>query len=327
MRQVITTAGAVFLALFSAQVHAGTSAEGATESHLEQVLKAAGWTMTPERAATYGVGDIYKQGETDAVIYGTKCFEATPQTGKVEGFEIIKLLEGGLRLPLVGRIGLGTKKFKKQTFGEPYADKFDDMDLESISEKCRAWLLRRSDLSDLYLIKSVLMANMRERICEDKSVGVSTGGVGVEGRTSVDCISGTEGHVAVGYKLVSVREVLGMGGAVPTSTPAGPAPKPQSGVGQAEVRTGGSADYATLAAQAARAKAEAGADGEEGAASSGRAGGGAAAEGRRGAEGDSGQGERGLQEDPPAAGNGRDGGDPAHSAGVSQGVRDGGHHD
>jgi hypothetical protein len=181
--------------------------------------------MTPERAAAYAVGDIYKLGETDATLSAKKCFEATPQTGKVEGFEILKLLEGGLRLPLVGRIGVGTKKFKKQTFGEPYADKFDDMDLESISKMCRDWLLKRPDLGDLYLVKSVLMANMREQVCDDTTAGISTGGVGVEGRTSVNCVSGTEGHVAVGYKLVPVQAVLGIA-AVETPAPRVPSQVP-----------------------------------------------------------------------------------------------------
>ena len=180
------------------------------QDHLEKVLTAAGWTMTPERAATYTVGDVYRLGSTDAVLNADKCFTTEARSGKVEGFEILKSLEGGLRLPILGRVGANAKKFRMQTFGEPYADKFDDMDLEGMSEKCRSWLKKQSNIGELYVVKSVLMAMMREQLCTDAGVSAGTAGVSVGVSLSENCVSGTQGHVAVAYKLVPVTKILGL---------------------------------------------------------------------------------------------------------------------
>ena len=163
MSRLLTT---LLLLLVMPVVHAAPQAESG-QDHLKKVLTAAGWTMTPERAATYAVGDVYKHGSTDAVLNGDKCFSTEPRTGKVEGFEILKSLEGGLRLPILGRVGASAKKFRMQTFGEPYADKFDDMDLEGMNETCRKWLKKQPNVGELYVVKSVLMANMREELCTD----------------------------------------------------------------------------------------------------------------------------------------------------------------
>ena len=55
---------------------------------LEEALVGAGWTMTPERSATYAVGDVYSPAQNAPVAFGVDCFDATPREGAYTSLEV-----------------------------------------------------------------------------------------------------------------------------------------------------------------------------------------------------------------------------------------------
>ena len=71
---------------------------------------------------------------------------------------------------------------------------------------------------------------MREQLCTDAGVSAGTAGVSVGVSLSENCVSGTQGHVAVAYKLVPVTKILGLESApdIPVASGTGfPASVPQ----------------------------------------------------------------------------------------------------
>ena len=61
---------------------------------LQVKLEASGWTMTPERSASYAVGDIYSSDSNTPVAFGTDCFEAKPRESVYTSLEVIQALQG-----------------------------------------------------------------------------------------------------------------------------------------------------------------------------------------------------------------------------------------
>jgi hypothetical protein len=194
-------------------------------SQLEEVLTAAGWTMTPERSSTYTVGDIYDRRTNTPVAFRVDCFEAEPREGVYTSYEVVHAMKAGAKIPLgVSNFKAEGMRFKKLQFAEPYMTELADMHLVP-NDTCTTFLRSLdSGLKDLFVIKAVLSAEVKEQICStlDTSTGIRGLG-GASASSQQQCEQASEGHVAVAYKTKPIEDLL----------------KRRAAMGVAEVNRGG----------------------------------------------------------------------------------------
>jgi hypothetical protein len=186
---------------------------------LKSALNAAGWTMTPERSDTYNVGDVYSRSTNTPVVFGKDCFNAEPREGAYTSLEVVQAMKAGGKVPLgIAKVKANGMEFKQLKFAEPYVKEVSDMDLMP-NKKCAEFLQKRTDLDELFVIKAVLSAEVKEQNC--RTADVSAGALGVRAELGItqNCVQGSDGHVAVAYKTTDVRPIL------PSLTPA-PVAKP-----------------------------------------------------------------------------------------------------
>ena len=205
---------ALLLLSLPASARRGSSEEPKEElPQLRAALEAAGWTMTPERSAAYRVGDIYTaQGVLKA--RGTECFATDYQEELYTSYEVVQALEVGAKVPL-GMVKVKAKgaQYKRLTFAEPYVRDLSEMAMEkNLTDDCRDFLEnkqeRGEDLSGWYVIGSVLMAEVKERLCREVEAGLDVRVAGVSGGVSESCEQGSEGHVAFAYKTRPISLLL-----------------------------------------------------------------------------------------------------------------------
>ncbi len=186
---------------------------------LKTALNAAGWTMTPERSDTYNVGDVYSRSTNTPVVFGNSCFDAEPREGAYTSLEVVQAMKAGGRVPLgIAKVKANGMEFKQLKFAEPYVKEVSDMDLVP-NDKCAAFLRKRTDLNELFVIKAVLSAEVKEQNCRTADASAGALGVRAEIGMTQDCVQGSEGHVAVAYKTTAVAPIL------PALTPP-PSPQP-----------------------------------------------------------------------------------------------------
>jgi hypothetical protein len=190
---------------------------------LEEVLVAAGWTMTPERSATYTVGDIYNRSTNTPVAFKADCFSAEAREAAYTSLEVIQAMKAGARVPLgVARFKAEGMQYKQLKFAEPYMSELADMHLVP-NDACRQFLAGRPDLADLFVIKAVLSAEVKEQLCRSLEVGAGALGLGASGSMQQECVQGSEGHVAVAYKTQPAAQTLiGSASVPPPRAPAIP---------------------------------------------------------------------------------------------------------
>ena len=185
---------------------------------LEATLVAAGWTMTPERSASYTVGDIYSRSTNTPVAFKADCFEAEPRENAYTSLEVVQAMKAGARVPLgMARFKAEGMEYKQLKFAEPYMTELADMHLLP-NEKCQKFLASRSDLADLFVIKAVLSAEVKEQLCRSIDAAAGALGFGVNAAAQQECAQASEGHVAVAYKTQEAASLLNMGIA-PVATP------------------------------------------------------------------------------------------------------------
>jgi sulfatase modifying factor 1 len=196
----------------------GAGLAGGELPTIENVLVKAGWTMTPERSATYTVGDIYNRITNTPVAFYSDCFSAIPREGAYTSLEVVQALKIGARVPLgVARFRAKGMQYKQLTFAEPYVQELADMHLVP-NESCTRFLKRRPDLRDLIVIKAVLSAEVKEQLCRtlESSAGALGFGASVEGKQ--ECNEASEGHVAVAYKTQPAAKLFSLP-IVPATSP------------------------------------------------------------------------------------------------------------
>ena len=66
---------------------------------LEQTLTEAGWTMTPERSASYTVGDIYSRTSNTPIAFKDDCFDAEPRENSYTSLEVVQAMKAGSARP------------------------------------------------------------------------------------------------------------------------------------------------------------------------------------------------------------------------------------
>ncbi len=195
--------------IFSAMLQLSTGPAYAGEPpDLEAKLIAAGWLITPEQSATYAPGDIYTRHQNAPVVFRKDCFDGDPREGEYTSLEVVQALKLGARFPLgVARFKLDGMQYKQLRYASPYVAEFSEMTLVPSSE-CRDFLQKRDDLADLYVIQSVLSAEVTEQLCRSMDGRVGIAGFRVEGGLKQECNQGSEGHVAVAYKTIPLSLLL-----------------------------------------------------------------------------------------------------------------------
>ena len=175
---------------------------------LESTLAAAGWTMTPERSATYAVGDIYSRSQNTPVLFNADCFNAEPRVGSTVVPEVVQAMKARVRVPLgVARVKAGAMEYKQRRFADPYVSQVGSMALNP-SKSCRDVLARAPDPSDLIVITSVLNAEVKEQLCRSIDGGASIAGFGASAELQQECSQESDGHVVVAYMTRPWLEVL-----------------------------------------------------------------------------------------------------------------------
>ena len=179
---------------------------------LERALEGAGWQLTPERSATYTVGDIYRLGENRPVVFGTDCFSGEAREGVYTSLEVVQAMKAGGKVPLgMARLRADGMQYKQLTFAEPYVRELSDMQLAP-SEACVSYLAGQQasglDLAQLYVVQAVLSAEVKEQLCRELEAGASMLGAEVSAGVSEQCVQGSEGHVAVAFKTRTVPDLL-----------------------------------------------------------------------------------------------------------------------
>ena len=175
---------------------------------LEEVLTGAGWTMTPERTSTYAVGDVYSRSQNAPVMFKADCFSAEPREGLYTSLEVVQAMKAGARVPLgIARVKAGGMEYKQRRFAEPYVSEIASLQLNP-SESCRKALARVGDPSDLFVITSVLSAEVKEQLCRSIEGGAAVAGFSVGAEVQQQCAQESEGHVVVAYKTRPWLDVL-----------------------------------------------------------------------------------------------------------------------
>ena len=167
---------------------------------LDEVLTGAGWTMTPERTSTYSVGDIYSRTSNTPVIFKKDCFDAEPREGAYTSLEVVQAMKAGAKMPLgIARIKAGGMEYKQIKFAEPYLTELASLQLVP-SQRCRDLVNSLEDTSDLFVIKAILSAEIKEQLCRTIDGGATVAGFGVSGSVNQECKQESEGHVVVAYR-------------------------------------------------------------------------------------------------------------------------------
>ena len=211
-----------FILLVGSRAEAKPKASSTVEpTPLEQVLTAAGWIMTPERSSTYTVGDIYNRSTNTPVAFRADCFDAEPREGVYTSYEVVQAMKAGANIPLgVAKIKTAGMQYKKLQFAEPYMTELADMHL--IPNATCTNYLRTLDtgVADLFVIKAVLSAEVKEQICStlDGKIGVR-GIAGVDASSQQQCEQASEGHVAVAYKTKPIAKLLSRQAAMTVAAP------------------------------------------------------------------------------------------------------------
>ena len=175
---------------------------------LDEILTSAGWTMTPERSSTYSAGDVYSRASNSPVMFNADCFAVTPREGLYTSLEVIQAMKAGARVPLgIARVRAGGMEYKQRRFAEPFVSEIASLQLNP-SQSCRDTLARFDDPADLFVITSVLSAEVKEQLCRSIEGGASVAGFKVGGEMQQECAQESEGHVVVAYKTRSWPDVL-----------------------------------------------------------------------------------------------------------------------
>ena len=194
--------------LFVALLMGPARAVGAEPPDLEAQLIKAGWLITPEQSATYAAGDIYTRHQNTPVVFRKDCFSGEPREGEYTSMEVVQALKLGARFPLgVARFKLKGMQYKQVRYASPYVSEFSEMKLVP-SVACRNFLQQRDDLADLYVIQSVLSAEVSEQLCRSLDGRVGVVGFRIEGGLKQECNQGSAGHVAVAYKTIPLALLL-----------------------------------------------------------------------------------------------------------------------
>jgi formylglycine-generating enzyme required for sulfatase activity len=175
---------------------------------LTELLEAAGWTMTPERSSTYTVGDIYSRRTNSPIAFKDDCFDGEAREGAYTSLEVVQTMKAGGKVPLgMARITAKGMEYKQVTFAEPYITELAAMHLTPLPA-CRQMLLQQRDIEDLFVIQSVLSAEVKEQLCRTIEAGARGIGFQADASGQQDCKQASEGHVAVAYKIQSVAPLL-----------------------------------------------------------------------------------------------------------------------
>lgn len=180
---------------------------------LEEVLRKAGWTITPELSAAYSQpGDIFDGGNT-LIKKGLDCFEAKVHEGAYASMEVNRSLESGVKMRVsVASVRAGVGLTKKMVFGTPTHRQIALLDLVPTAEcaaTLRAAQARGLPVASWMVITEALSATIQKQECGEFNVEAGTFVVSGDLSVQQACMQTSLEPVAVAYKLVSVTSVIG----------------------------------------------------------------------------------------------------------------------
>jgi formylglycine-generating enzyme len=194
---------------------------------IEDVLKNAGWTMTPELSAAYSQpGDIFD--ENNALLKkGEDCFDATVREGAYASMEVNRSLEAGVRMRVTIATVRGEAALEKKVlFDTPVHRQIPRLDLrlnaacvEAIEDARR----RGTDTTSWYVITESLSAIIQKQQCGRYNAKAGTFMVAGSAEVQQACLRTSLEPVAVAFKVVPLSS---LGIAAPVSATPQTAPEP-----------------------------------------------------------------------------------------------------
>lgn len=180
---------------------------------LEEVLRTAGWSITPEMSAAYSQpGDIFDGGNS-LIKKGEDCFAAKVHEGAYASMEVNRSLESGVRMKVMvgsGRVGVGLTK--KLVFDTPTHRQIARLDLvptpacHGAIEAARA---RGMPVDTWFVVTEALSAVVQKQECGQFSVEGGSFVVSADVAVQQACAQTSLEPVAVAYKTVPLVSIMG----------------------------------------------------------------------------------------------------------------------
>lgn len=189
-------------------VHSDPATSAGEIPVLAAILNKTGWLPTPELSGGFKPGDIFAVTEQGHQWQGEGCFPAEARISTYTATEVVSQLQVGVSTPVAGAdVGI----HKKVKFGTPMHEALPGLSLHP-TQACLSSLrnaARTSDLSDWYLVKEVLRAEITEQTCGRLDAkGAFNPLVQADASLSTACSMGSLEPVAVAYRIVPVKELI-----------------------------------------------------------------------------------------------------------------------
>jgi hypothetical protein len=184
---------------------------------LAELLGKAGWTPTPELSGTFEAGAIFSETVSGHQLALEGCFAVAPKESTYTQAEVMTQLQAGVSVSVgMGSVSGSAGIVKKVKFGTPVHYALPALEMVP-TEACREKLGRAGsmgqDLSQMYVIKEALFAEIAEQTCGQIDASgrfVGLGAADVE--VSMACAQASLEPVAVAYRTQPVTSLPGVGG-------------------------------------------------------------------------------------------------------------------
>ena len=182
---------------------------------LAALLKRAGWQPTPELSGTFQPGRVYSAGEHRLQI--DDCFDAAIQRSTYTSAEVVTHLQAGVSVGLGAIRGQG-ELVKRLRFGAPEHLAMPALKMSPTSaclDTLRDSAAQGLDLSSLYVVQEVLLAEIAEQTCgRIDARGRIVGLAAADASLSVACAQQSLEPVAVAYRTLPLSRLPGLSDAL-----------------------------------------------------------------------------------------------------------------
>jgi formylglycine-generating enzyme required for sulfatase activity len=201
-----------------AEADRGPAASASEIPALARLLEKAGWTPTPEMSGIFEPGIVFTDSGFSHSVLTSTCFQTSARESSYTSAEVITQLQAGVSVGVagLGRASVEGELVKKVKFGAPVHASVDRLALVPL-DTCSGQLgsLPPSTIDASYVVQEVLLAEIAEQTCGRVDASGRFVGLGsAEASLASACAQASLEPVAVGYRTVPLRELVGTIGGV-----------------------------------------------------------------------------------------------------------------
>jgi formylglycine-generating enzyme required for sulfatase activity len=201
-----------------AEADRGPAASASEIPALARLLEKAGWTPTPEMSGIFEPGIVFTDSGFSHSVLTSTCFETSARESTYTATEVITQLQAGVSVGVagVGRVSVEGELVKKVKFGAPVHASVDYLALVP-TDTCRGQLgsLPPATIDASYVVQEVLKAEIAEQTCGRVDGSGRFVGLGAaDASLASACAQASLEPVAVGYRTVPLRDLVGAIGGV-----------------------------------------------------------------------------------------------------------------